>query len=83
MIQVFKSVRNVLADESCTAAQALDYRHPLLAGCGAEAAHACVRSSLLHRESDDLFKGDITRCCELIGRPEFISAVEAVTGEPH
>jgi histidine ammonia-lyase len=83
LLQVFKNVRNVLAVELFTAAQALDYRHPVLAGRGVEAAHRCVRLFVPHREADDLFKDDIVRCCELIGRPELISAVKEVTRELH
>lgn len=81
LFQVFKNVQNVLAVELFTAAQALDYRHPILAGKGVEAAHKCVRTWVPHRESDDFFKDDITRCCDIMSRREFLNQVEQATGE--
>jgi len=83
LFQVFHNVQNVLAVELFTSSQALDYRHPLRAGRGVEAAHGCVRAFVPHREADDFFQDDMTRCSTLIDRPEFIAAVKKATGELH
>src|SRR5690606_30741627 len=54
-LQVAENAEQVLALELLAAAQALDFRRPLRAGRGVEAAHAAVRARVPHREDDALF----------------------------
>lgn len=83
LLQVFENVRNVLAIELITAAQALDYREPLRPGRGVETAHRFVRERVPHREADYYFQDDIARCIEVVGGSELLAAVEAENESLH
>jgi len=71
LLKVLHNVEHVLAIELFTAAQALDYRHPLRPGRGVEVAHAYVRSIVPHYEEDILFKDDIEQCLRIIRSQAF------------
>jgi histidine ammonia-lyase len=74
LLQVFDNVQTVLAIELLTAAQALDYRHPLRPGRGVEAAHQRIRASIPHREADYLFHEDLRPLLQLIRTEELLVA---------
>lgn len=65
LLDVFRNVEQVLAIELLTAAQALDYRSPLLPGRGVATAHALVREHVPHREADASFQEDLQSCVQL------------------
>ena len=52
LLEVLERVRTVLAIEALCAAQALDFRLPLLPGRGVAAAHAAIRGVVPHLEED-------------------------------
>jgi histidine ammonia-lyase len=64
--EVMDRVEHVLAIELLCAAQAMDYRSPLKAGAGPEAAHALVRQQIPHAEHDRLFGEDIAVALRLL-----------------
>jgi histidine ammonia-lyase len=74
LLQVYDNVETVLAIELLTAAQALDYRHPLRPGRGVEAAHQRIRSQIPHREADYLFHEDLQPMFRLIRSEELLLA---------
>lgn len=80
LFQVFMNVRQVLAMELLTAAQALDFRLPLRPGRGVEIAHACMRKSVAHVEADYRVGDDVERCCELLRTGALLDAVEKELG---
>ena len=71
LLQVLHNVEHVLAIELFTAAQALDYRHPLRPGRGVEVAHAYVRNLIPHYEADTLLHEAIDRCLDVLRSPAF------------
>ncbi|NNF56783.1 MAG: histidine ammonia-lyase [Rhodothermaceae bacterium] len=79
-LQVLENAERVLAIELLCAAQALDFRRPLKAGRGVEAAHAAVRTRVLFRESDRSFTADLTAVTDLVRSGSLVEAVEAAIG---
>ncbi len=71
LLTVLHNVEYVLAIELLTAAQALDYRHPLRPGRGVEVAHAYVRSLVPHYEADTLLHQAIDRCLDVLRSQAF------------
>lgn len=80
VLEVLENTEQVLAIEALTAAQALDFRHPLRPGRGVELAHRCLRQRVAHKAVDGLFGQDIERCVALLRRGELIDAVEPEVG---
>lgn len=80
LYDVLRNVEHVLAIELLTAAQALDYRHPLRPGRGVEAVHRFLRAEVPHREQDDDFQGDVARCLDLVQSGAHVEAAEAEVG---
>ncbi len=80
LLQVFRNVETVLAIETLTASQALDYRRPLRPGRGVDVAHRTIREVVPHREADYLFDEDLTPCMALIRGEELLSRVEEDVG---
>lgn len=64
--KVFLNCETVLAIELFTAAQALDFRRPLLPGKGVDLAHNWVREQIPHAEQDHYFRDDIQKAVELL-----------------
>jgi histidine ammonia-lyase len=81
LLEVVNNTETVLAIELMSAAQALDFIHPLKAGRGVEAAHAEVRRHLAFAEADRLFHNDIQTALELVRSGTLISATEQVCGQ--
>jgi len=79
-LQVAENAERVLALELLCAAQALDYRRPLRAGQGVEAAHAAVRARIAHRETDTSFESDLASATDLVSSGAVLAASETVTG---
>ena len=71
LLKVLHNVEHVLAIELFTAAQALDYRHPLRPGRGVEVAHRYVRDIIPHYEADTLLHESIDRCLDVLRSPAF------------
>ena len=81
LLTVMQNVEHVLAIELLTAAQALDYRRPLMPGRGVHLAHQYVRNHVPHREEDHFYSEDIARCLEIIRNAELLDAAAEVTAE--
>lgn len=77
LLTVFENVERILAIELLTAAQALDFRRPLLAGQGMEAAHAALRRAVPHRERDGLMQDDLKHTLALVRDGGVAGAVAA------
>jgi histidine ammonia-lyase len=73
--EVIDRVETVLAIELVCAAQALDFRAPLLPGVGPRAAHALVRQVIPHAERDRLFGQDIAAAVQLLRHSAELRAV--------
>jgi histidine ammonia-lyase len=67
---VVENTRNGLAIELLAAAQALDYRQPLRAGAGAQAAHELIRSRVPHMAEDRELHKDVAAVRELLPQVE-------------
>lgn len=80
LLQVVKNAETVLAIEVMSAAQALDFIHPLRAGRGIEAAHREVRKVISFAESDRLFHDDIQAALGLLRSGKLIHAAETEVG---
>jgi histidine ammonia-lyase len=74
---VLDLVEQILAIELLCAAQAMDYRAPLKAGNGPEAARTRVRERIPHAEEDREFGQDIRVACELLRRDHTLRAIAA------
>ena len=83
LLEVVANTETVLAIELMSAAQALDFIHPLKAGRGIEAAHAEVRRQLAFAEADRLFHHDIQTSLDLVRGGTLIAAAEAACGALH
>jgi histidine ammonia-lyase len=79
-LQVTENAEQVLALELLLAAQALDFRRPLKAGRGVEAAHAAVRARVPHREDDVLFHDSFGAVTDLVRSGALVQAAEAEAG---
>ncbi len=80
LLEVLTNVEQVLAIEAMTASQGLDYRDPLMAGRGVDAAHRCLRSAVPHKEADDFFGDDIEATLQLLGARRLLEAVAERVG---
>lgn len=81
--QVLENVETVLAIEQLCAAQAIDYRAPLLPGVGPRAAHAEIRKQIDHTEQDHVFAIDIQTSLQLLRSGVICNAVEEQVGVLH
>lgn len=83
LMEVVTNTETVLAIELMSAAQALDFIHPLKAGRGVEAAHAAVRRRLAFAEADRLFHNDIQTALALVREGSPVAAAQGVCGALH
>ena len=81
LLEVIKNSETVLAIELMSAAQALDFIHPLKAGKGIEATHAEIRNHISFAESDRLFHHDIQTALKLVRSGDLIRAAESAVGK--
>ena len=79
-LEVLRNAETVLAVEMMCAAQAMDYREPLLPGVGPRIAHAVVRGEIAHAEADRLFGDDIQTALRLLRSGGVTRAVAAGVG---
>jgi histidine ammonia-lyase len=79
--QIQKNAYAVLGIEMMAAAQAMDFRRPLKAGKGAEAAHEVIRKYVTHLEEDRPLYDDINRMAALVESGEILEAVEKAVGK--
>jgi histidine ammonia-lyase len=79
--KIFENASYVVAIELLCSAQGLDFRKPLRAGAGAEAAHKLVRSKISHLNDDRILHHDINKARDMIIKREVLSAVENAIGE--
>ncbi len=75
--QVVDHVRNTIAIELLVAAQALDFRKPMVAGKGVEAAWKCIRAKVPFMENDRELHKDIAAVAQLIESGELLEAVRS------
>jgi len=80
LLEIVKNAETVLAIELMSAAQALDFIHPLKAGEGIEAAHAEFRKSISFAESDRLFHDDIQVALKVVRSGKIVKAAESAVG---
>ena len=77
---VLENTETVLAIEQMCAAQALDYRAPLLAGMGPRSAHQAIRRVIDHAEQDRSFGDDIRASLAILRGGKILTAVESAVG---
>ncbi|MBT8040009.1 MAG: histidine ammonia-lyase [Xanthomonadales bacterium] len=80
LLDVLNNVEQVLAVESVTAAQALDFRSPLKPGRGVQVAHELLRKRIAHADRDYEVRADLDACAEILRRGELLEAVEHAIG---
>ena len=73
--RIIGNVQNILAIELMCAAQGIDYRRPLKAGEGVEAAYRHVRALVPPLGDDRVLSGDIHRLAGAIASREFVVAI--------
>jgi histidine ammonia-lyase len=73
-------LRQLVAIELLLAAQALDYRAPLVPGRGSAAARAAVRRTIPELVADRYLKADLDAARGLAGSGAVVAAVEAAIG---
>jgi histidine ammonia-lyase len=78
---IFENASYVVAIELLCASQGLDFRKPLRAGAGAEAAYELVRSRIEHLNDDRILHNDVNTSRDMVLTGEVISDVEKVVGE--
>jgi histidine ammonia-lyase len=79
--QIQKNACAVLGIEMMAAAQAMDFRRPLRAGKGTEAAYDVIRKHVAHLEEDRPLYDDINRMAALIESGEILDAVQQAVGD--
>jgi len=79
-LRVVENAERVLAVEALCAAQALDFRRPLRAGRGVEAAHAAIRQRVSFRTADTAFEPDLTAAAALVRSGALAAAAESEVG---
>lgn len=70
--QILDNLQKILAIEIMYAAQAIDFRRPLLCGDKVEAAHQLVRKHVATLEDDRLLKDDIAALVSLVRDRAFV-----------
>lgn len=81
LLSVLRNTEQVLAVEMLTAAQALDFRAPLVPGRGVALAHTAIRAEFAHAEQDYEVGMDIENCARLLREEVLVNAVEQELGE--
>lgn len=80
-LKIFKNASYVVAIELLCSAQGLDFRKPLRAGVGVEAAYRLVRSRIPHLKDDRILHHDINKAQDMVIKGEVVSAAEKTVGE--
>ncbi|MDM7915080.1 MAG: aromatic amino acid lyase, partial [Candidatus Eisenbacteria bacterium] len=79
--QILKNAQAVLAIEMMAGAQAMDFRRPLKAGKGTEAAYEVIRKHVAFLEEDRPLHADINRLAAVVESGEILEAVEKAIGK--
>jgi len=79
--QIIDNCQAVIAIEMMAAAQALDFRRPLRASPGVEAAYEVIRKYVPYLDEDRPLYDDINRLKEVVASGEILEAVEKTVGE--
>ncbi len=79
--EILRNVGNVLAIEIMSAAQAFDFRLPLVPGEGSRIAYKKVREVVPHLVDDRVLYPDIEAIAKLVKSGAIVTAVEAELGE--
>jgi len=79
--QIIDNSQAVIAIEMMAAAQALDFRRPLRASPGVEAAYEVIRKYVPYLDEDRPLYDDINRLKEVVASGEILEAVEKTVGE--
>lgn len=77
---IVDNLEYILAIEALTAAQALEFRKPLKAGKGIDAAYRHIRKSVAPMTRDRYLKPDLERVRELV-RTDLLEVIEDAIGE--
>ncbi len=80
-MKIFENASYVVSIELLCSAQGLDFRKPLKAGAGAEAAYKLVRSKITHLKEDRTLYLDINNARDMVIKGEVLSAAEDVVGD--
>jgi histidine ammonia-lyase len=64
--RVLENARNVVAIEALCAAQALDFKAPLVPGKGSRAAHAAIRKAVRRLDKDRILADDVATIASLL-----------------
>ena len=80
-LMVVENAERVLACEALCAAQALDFRRPLRAGHGVEAAFATVRARVPYRTADTAFAPDLAAATDLVASGTLARVAEDAAAE--
>ena len=81
LLSILRNVERVLAVELLTAAQALDFRSPLVPGKGVQTAFDAVRSKVQHAHEDYEVRNDLDICAKMLRAGALTEAVEPVIGQ--
>jgi histidine ammonia-lyase len=71
--RIIRNVQYVLGIELMCAAQGIEYRRPLKAGRGVEAAHAMVRKHVAPLADDRVLSADIVALADAVARGDFVA----------
>jgi len=80
LLEIVKNTETVVAIELMSAAQALDFIHPLLAGKGVEAAHREIRKKISFAVSGPHFCSRHRAALALVRSRDLIRAAEEASG---
>ncbi|MEW5994313.1 MAG: histidine ammonia-lyase [Candidatus Zixiibacteriota bacterium] len=81
LTEIVRNTETVVAIQLMCAAQALDFKHPLKAGRGTEAAYTVIRSKLDRMIDDRPLYPDIDIVTSLVRDGSIVGAVEKAVGE--
>jgi histidine ammonia-lyase len=79
--QILKNAQGILGIELMAAAQAMDFRRPLRAGKGTEAAYEVIRKRVAFLEEDRPLYNDNNAMASLVESGEILKAVEGAVGK--
>jgi histidine ammonia-lyase len=78
--EIIEHCQAILAIELLNVAQAMEFRRPLKAGIGCEAAYACIRERVEPLIEDKPLYNDINAVTDLVKDGSILKAVEEAVG---
>ncbi|MEO0895185.1 MAG: histidine ammonia-lyase [Bacteroidota bacterium] len=82
-LRVCENVIKILATELICAAQAFDYRKPLLSSNVLDAVHDHIRGFITHAEEDRIFALDLKKAIQIIESGELLSISRDLKEQPY